>query len=68
MVFASIAGTEIMVRETKKQETDNKVSKPFFFMIPLLYNLFAFARIPCSLSEQSGDPACGAAGSFIGID
>jgi len=30
-----------------------------------VYYLFAFARIPCSLSEQSGDPACGAAGSFI---
>jgi hypothetical protein len=23
--------------------------------------LFAFADIPCSLSKQSGDPACGAA-------
>jgi hypothetical protein len=39
MVFAPIAGTEIMVRETKKQKTDNMVSKPFFFIIPLLYGL-----------------------------
>jgi len=39
MVFASIAGTEIMVRETKKQKTNNMVSKSFFFMIPLLYDL-----------------------------
>jgi hypothetical protein len=26
---------------------------------------FVFARMPCSLSERSGDPARGAAGSFI---
>jgi len=38
------------------------VQSPFF---ELWIPLFAFARIPCSLSEQSGDPACGAAGSFI---
>jgi len=39
MVFAFAPGTETMVRETKKQKTNNKVSKPFFFMIPLLYDL-----------------------------
>jgi hypothetical protein len=39
MVFASMPGTETMVRETKKQKTNNMVSKPFFFMIPLLYGL-----------------------------
>jgi hypothetical protein len=34
-------------------------------MFIVFVGLFAFARTPRSLSEQSEDPACGAAGSFI---
>jgi len=39
MVCALVDGTKANVRENKKQKANNMVSKPFFFMIPLLYDL-----------------------------
>ena len=67
-----------MGRVDSTHEPNSRTSRSFTMIVAnppqAVIGLFAFARIPCSLSDQSGlarrnhggDTACGAAGRFIG--
>ena len=60
------------IRMTLRLKEYNRIARnisgnpEIFERIGTVFGLFAFARISCGLSEQSEDPACGAAG-MIGL-